>query len=96
MGIEAVDDFVWEHYESWPGYDGFKAWLLNRLSWRSIMWTTQIHDYAETKYHEHQAKHTKLRLFKNSLTRELSDCVTPFMDQQEKLIRAYRSILYEL
>jgi len=95
MGIEAVDDFVWEHYESWPGYDGFRAWL-NRLSWRNIMWTTRIHDYAETKYHEHQAKHTKLRLFKNSLTRELSDCVIPFMDQQEKLIRAYRSILYEL
>ena len=95
MGIEAVDDFVWEQYEAWPGYDGFRAWL-NRLSWINVVWVTRIHDHAETRYQEHQARYNKLQLFRNSLALELRSCVDPFMDQQQKLIKAYRSVVYEL
>ena len=93
MGVESVDDYVWEHYQSWQGYDNFRSWL-NSLSWHTLVWSHQIHDHAQLRAEEHAAKYFKLKLFRDSLDPPLRDRVDPFMDQQDKLRVAYRTISF--
>ena len=91
MCIESIDDFVWEHYESWTGYEPFQDWI-NGLSWYNITWIIRVNRYAEMKRDEHWRKWNQLKQFQISLDPQLRDCVDPFMDQQFKLYLAYTSI----
>ena len=92
---ENIDNYVWERYESWPGYDSFKAHILDHFPLLFIfhpnLWC-QICEHAEEKAEEHGKKYMKLKLFRDSLDPQMRDCVEPFLIQQDKLRLAYRSI----
>lgn len=94
MRIESVDDYVWERYESWPGFDGFKAYIQKQFPLFDVLHHSwwQVRDHAEEKAEEHGKKHMKLKLFQDSLDPKLRDCVDPFLIQQDQLRVAYRTI----
>jgi hypothetical protein len=92
MKIDFIDDFVWEHYETLTGYDGFDGWR-DSVPWYGwAVSVNSIHAHAEQKWEEHKMKYAKLVTFRDSLDPHLQNCVNPFMRQQDKLRQAYFTI----
>lgn len=98
MRIEAVDDYVWEHYESWPGYYDFKHYIEAQFPLADILHRSwwKVCEYAEEKAEEHGKIHRKLMRFRESLDPHLQPCVDPFLIQQDKLRVAYRTIHFNI
>ena len=102
MRIESVDDYVWEHYESWPGnyYESwpgnykFKVFIENQFPLLDVFHRSwmQVYDHAHEKAEEHGKLYRKLMRFRDSLDPQLQPCVDPFLTQQDKLRVAYRTI----
>ena len=94
MRIESIDDYVWEHYESWPGDYSFKVFIVNHFPLSDVLHRSwmQVYYHAHEKTEEHGELYRKLMRFRDSLDPQLQPCVDPFLIQQEKLRVAYRTI----
>jgi hypothetical protein len=93
MSIESFDDAIWENYDSLDELHISLPYTVNlRISVSTIMSLTLVNKLKgqiEQRWEDHKFKHAKLLEFKNSLDPSLRDCVDPFLEQQDKLRRAY-------
>ena len=88
MRCDIIDDYVWEHYETWNDDKimGFKN-IMACFFWNNV------DVYIDNKSKEHREKRDRFIEYKERLTNiKLQESIEPFITQQHKLKLAYDSI----
>ena len=88
MGLDTVDDFVWEHHAAWDGTDGCYQKLITwRRKVRSVHSTHELHKYAKMK--EEEQNKTRKKLEDLRYRSECKDTFDKFITQRRQLAHMY-------